>query len=223
MKVLNVDDHALFRRGLSLVLAEIIDDIDVTEARNLEQAIEAVSKNDDFDLVLLDLSMPGTSGHEGLSMLVERLPGVPVVVVSASENPNDVRTAFERGAKGYIFKSAAADLLNLALPLVLAGEIFVPSAAIDAVGPVMTSGQNAAGQNPGNSNAVPNLTPRQEEVLALLALGESNKEIARKLGMIEDTVKVHVGAILKKLHARNRTEAVVFAVRQGFVSLTAVH
>ncbi len=217
MKVLIVDDHALFRHGLSLILTEMFDEVEVTEARNADQAIEKVTECEDFGLVLLDLAMPGMNAFEGLDMLVDRLPDIPVVIVSGSENGADIRAAFQRGAKGYIFKSSAADVLKLAIPLVLSGEVFVPAVAIGAVGVGNPDADPSTGDEPNllRDPSLKALTPRQKQVLILLAHGQSNKEIARKLGMLEGTVKVHVKAILKKLGVHNRTQAVVTGVRLG--------
>lgn len=217
MEVLVVDDHALFRRGLSLMLAQIFDGVSVTEAGSADEAIELVSGNVRFDLVLLDLVMPGMSGYEGLKFLHQALPDVPIVVVSASEGDPDVRKALACGARGYVLKSAAADVLMHALPLVLSGEIYVPSAALRSE-ELLSAGRTELGEARSlHDPAINELTPRQTAVLTELARGRSNKEIARSLGMLEGTVKVHVKAIFSKLGVRNRTQAVVVGAQRGHI------
>lgn len=217
MRVFIVDDHALFRRGLALMLAEIFDELSVVEAGSADQAIEIVMDDRAFDLVLLDLVMPGMNGYDGLSLLHENLPGIPIVIISSSENHPDVRGALLRGARGYVLKSSAAEVLKHALPLVLSGELFIPSIALDPAhllpGAPFDPDETSIARDP----AVKVLTPRQTEVLNLLAKGQSNKEIARNLGMVDGTVKVHVKAIFQKFSVRNRTQAVIAGQKLGYI------
>lgn len=217
MRVFVVDDHALFRRGLALMLREIFDDLSVVEAGSADEAIEIVMDDRAFDLVLLDLVMPGMNGYDGLSLLHELLPDIPIVIISSSESHPDVRAALSRGARGYVLKSSAADVLKFALPLVLSGEIHIPSIALDPAhllpGAAIDLDETSIARDP----AVKALTPRQTEVLNLLAKGQSNKEIARNLGMVDGTVKVHVKAIFQKFGVRNRTQAVMAGQQLGYV------
>lgn len=218
MNVLIVDDHALFRRGLSLILAELFDGASISEAGNADEAIELVAReNAQFDLVLIDLVMPGMNGLEGIGLLREHLGDTPVVVVSSSEDIADIRSALDRGARGYVLKSSAAEVLGHALPLILAGEVFVPAVALRG-GEILASRSTEAGgrAHPVGRNEQA-MSPRQIEVLKLLARGQPNKEIARNLGMPESTVKVHVKAILQKLGAKNRTQAAIAAMQQGYI------
>jgi DNA-binding NarL/FixJ family response regulator len=173
--------------------------------------------NQPFDLVLVDLLMPGMNGFEGIRLLRQHLDGVPLVVISSSEDPADIQGAFDNGARGYILKSSAADLLKHALPLVLAGEVFVPAAALYH-SPRLESLPPTQGTCRPANGKIKVMTPRQTEVLKLLAKGQSNKEIARNLGMLDSTVKVHVKAILQKLGVKNRTQAVLAGIRQGHIS-----
>lgn len=218
MRVFIVDDHALFRRGLSLMLGEIFDDLSVVEAGSAGEAIEIVMDDREFDLVLLDLVMPGMNGNDGLRLLHELLPDVPIIVISSSENHPDVRGALSRGARGYVLKSSAPNVLKHALPLVLSGEIHIPSIALDAAHllPDATFGldKTSIAYDP----AVKELTPRQTEVLNLLAEGQSNKEIGRNLGMVDGTVKVHTKAIFQKFSVRNRTQAVIAGQKLGYIA-----
>ncbi len=217
MNVLIVDDHALFRHGLSLTLSELFDKPLITEAGSADEAIELVSGKKRFDLVLFDLVMPGMNGFEGIRFLREHLGNVPIVVVSSSEDVVDMKFAFDCGARGYVPKSSAAQLLKHALPLVLAGEMYVPAMALGRDD--IVAAQPVPDQKPEFpvSPTAKAMTPRQIEVLKLLAKGQSNKEIARNLGMLDSTVKVHVKAILQKLGVKNRTQAAIAGIQQGHI------
>jgi DNA-binding NarL/FixJ family response regulator len=219
MNVLIVDDHALFRRGLSLILADLFDGASISEAGNADEAIGLVSGEDaHFDLVLVDLVMPGMNGLEGIRLLREHLGDTPVVVVSSSEDLSDIKSALDRGARGYILKSSAAEVLGHALPLILAGEVFVPAIALSRGEILASRSTEAPGSEKRLGQTQKTMTPRQTEVLTLLAQGQSNKEIARNLGMPESTVKVHVKAILQKLGVKNRTQAAIAGIRQGHIA-----
>ena len=219
MNVLIVDDHALFRHGLSLTLAELFDGASISEAGSADEAIELVAgENSRFDLVLVDLVMPGMNGLEGIRLLREHLGDAPVVVVSSSEDLSDIRSALDRGARGYVLKSSAAEVLGHALPLILAGEVFVPAIALSGGG-MLASGSTEMRDSENHVNQTERaMTPRQTEVLTLLAQGLSNKEIARSLEMPESTVKVHVKAILQKLGVKNRTQAAIAGIQQGHIA-----
>lgn len=126
MEILIVDDHGLFRQGLAILLSDLFVDVNITETESADRAIELVGEGSYFDLVLFDLTMPGMNGFEGLRLLRELMPEVPVVIVSASDNRTDILTAFRHGAKGFIVKSSTAEVLEHALEMVLAGEFYVP-------------------------------------------------------------------------------------------------
>lgn len=214
MNVLIADDHALFRQGLRLVLAEFDEDVEAVEAASFTDALARVEDSGPFDLALIDLTMPGMPSFEGIAALTARLPGVPVVVLSASERPDDVAGAIEAGARGYVVKSSRPRVLYHVLPLVLAGEIYVPPVVLggerDIVAERRTGDRDAAGM-------VDRLTPRERDVLGHLAAGLSNKEIAQALDIDEGTVKAHLKALLRKLDVANRTQAAILAVRNGWV------
>lgn len=209
MKILIADDHALFRDGLRYVLARLGDDAaEIFEAKDGAEALALVAAHPDLDLVLLDLAMPGMDGIAGLRALRARSPSMPVVILSASEEPADIRLALDRGAMGFIPKSSSSEVMLSALRLVLAGGVYLPPAFLD---------RSRAGKGPVVS-ATPSLenlglTARQTDVLRLLGQGKSNKEIARALELAEGTVKLHVSAVLRALDAVNRTQAVVAAAR----------
>ena len=219
MKILIVDDHALFRQGMSMMLAELYPGSSIIEAATSEEAVEAADRNPDTRLVLLDLKLESGSGLDVLERLTAMLPEAPVAVVSASEDSRDISMSYKAGAKGYIVKSSTSDTLRHALPLILAGETFIPSSAM-----AMLTGEK--GSQPDNRGGVsgnaPSLTPRQYEILQLMAEGMQNKDIAAELGMLEGTVKVHVKSILQKLGVNNRTHAVVTGIRQGLVPASVV-
>lgn len=217
MKILVVDDHALFRQGLAMLLSELYPDSEILEAATSLAALECAEQNPDIRLVLLDLKLEDGSGIETLEKLSTNLANAAVAIVSASEDSRNIARAYRAGAKGYIVKSSTSDVLRHALPLILAGETYIPSHAM----PLLTGGGSGGTESPAAPNAgvpgVPSLTPRQQEILLLMAQGLQNRDIASTLGMLEGTVKVHVKSILQKLGVNNRTHAVVTGIRLGLV------
>ncbi|MCK5335382.1 MAG: response regulator transcription factor [Gammaproteobacteria bacterium] len=208
MKILLVDDHPLFIEGMRGVLQRLDDAIVIETSGSCEEALELTADDDDIDLVLLDLNLPGMSGLDGLQQLRHQLPATPIVLLSASEDRSKVLHAIELGAMGYIPKSSPPDIIISALQLVLSGGVYLPMAVLDTVNSLQAKTSNDEGQT---------LTPRQVEVLGLLAEGRSNKSIAAQLSMAENTVRVHVSAILRFLGVNNRTKAGVAASRMGLL------
>jgi len=210
--VLIADDHALFRYGISLALEELYDDVTILQAANADEAKRIAHEAERLDLILLDLNMPGLNGISELKQYVESLPPVPVVIVSGSRQRSIIRAAIESGARGYILKSSNGEILKHVLPLVLSGELYVPAQAV-ASEEVSDSDASPFDETTGGdfNPDFKSLTPRETQVLKLLTLGYSNKEIARALGMLEGTVKVHVKSIMKKLGVNNRTQAAIAA------------
>lgn len=211
MKILLADDHTLFRSGIRLVLAELDATVDIVEAGNRDEAIAALNA-DSFDLVLTDLLMPGMEQGSGIADMRAASPDVPVVVISQLDNPTDIRRAVEAGASGFIPKSSTSQIMIEAIKLVLAGGVYLPPALLE------TSRSDGAGDEarlPGAPHR--HLTDRQRAVLAELAMGKSNKEIAQSLNLSEATVKVHVAAIMRVLDVRNRTQAVLAATQYGLL------
>ncbi len=213
MKVLIADDHALFRQGLRLVLAEYDESVEAVEAASFTDALARAEDSGPFDLALVDLSMPGMPSFEGVAALSARLPDVAVVVLSASERADDVARAIEAGARGYVVKSAQPQVLYHVLPLVLAGEIYVPPVVLENDGGANIDSRNG---ECGDAAAIERLTPRERDVLSHLVAGLSNKEIAQALDIDEGTVKAHLKALLRKLDVANRTQAAILAVRHGW-------
>lgn len=205
-KVLIADDHALFRSGLASLLDAIDPDIQVVEAASYPEALRRANETDGLDLALVDLGMPGMERFAGLSALIRALGGVPVVVVSAAETSEEMGQAMDCGAYGYIPKTLDSSLVVNAVRQVISGEIYLPPNLADWV---------PGGGKPATGGAGPHLTPRQRDVLNLMAGGKSNKEIARILGLAEGTIKLHVTGLLKVLDANNRTQAVIKAAALG--------
>jgi DNA-binding NarL/FixJ family response regulator len=206
-KVLIAEDHPLFRDAIREVIARLFAvrswDFVCLEATEAKELFEIVGAHDDLDLILLDLFMPGSNGLADLVMLRECEPGTPIVVISSLEDPSVVRRALACGAAGYVAKSAPKETMIEALQIVLDGGIYIP---VDAVARPATDA--AAAEEP--------LTPRQIAVLALLAQGRSNKQIAREMDISDVTVKAHMTAILRKLGVTTRAEAIVAFQRDRF-------
>lgn len=194
MRCLLVDDHVLFREGLALLLAA--NGCELRQAGSHAEALRCLAADPAFDVALLDLSMPGDDAFEGIAHLTATHPATAILVVSASTEACDVRRARAAGARGYVTKaSGSALVLEAVTALAAGGTYWSPDVA------VLTE----TADGPGN------LTRRQREVLALLREGLSNKEIGLALNLAEITVKLHVGAILRALGVRNRTEAAILA------------
>lgn len=202
MKIVLADDHALFREGMRHMLAGLAADVEVIETGDCDQLLQAVDAEADITLVLLDLAMPGRDGFAALEVLARRCPALPIVVLSGSEDRADMRRALNRGAMGFIPKSATAPVMLSALRLVLAGGVYVPPAMVESSGSADDCAQRV-------------LTPRQIDVLARVIEGQQNKAIAAALGLSEATVKAHVTALFKTLNVRNRTQAARAAERLG--------
>lgn len=202
MKILLADDHEMVRVALKVALAPLEADVAFVEASTAEAALEAAGAHSDLDLVLIDINMPGMGGLLGVRRLRAAYPALPVMVCSATEDAALVKSVLALGVCGYIPKSDSTSVILQAVKLVLAGGVYVPPRLL------ARSGLEAAGPAP-----LASLTPRQQDVLRLLALGRPNKLIARELDISEATVKVHLLAVFRALAARNRTEAVVIAQR----------
>jgi two-component system response regulator NreC len=205
VRVMIVDDHAVVRSGLRLVLEREPDIVCVAEASSAEEALRRVVQAQPA-VVLLDLQMPGIGGLEGLPRLLERAPDAAVLVLSMHDEADDVRRAFEAGAAGYVVKAAADEDVVRAVRTVAAGERYVhPS-----VGAILA--QPARSRGP-----VDELSPREREVLRLLALGHTNQEIAQQLVVSVRTVESHRAHIMTKLRADSRAAMVRHALDAGLL------
>jgi DNA-binding NarL/FixJ family response regulator len=206
VRVLIADDHAIFRQGLRAVLGSLSESIIIDEAGDLGTALER-AVDQPPEIVLLDLRMPGMDGFSGISAFRRRVPHASILVLSASEDSEDVFQALAAGASGYLAKSAPASVILDALRLILVGGIYVPRELV-------ANAEIAARSKP----EAPRLTERQTEVLNLIVDGHSNKEIAHRLGTSEGTVKAHVTAIMRQLGVRNRVQMLLAAERAGLRS-----
>ena len=207
-KIIIADDHPLFRAALRQAVTQAVPGIDIVEADTLAGVQEAVEQHADADLVLLDIHMPGTHGFSGLVFLRGQHPGVPVVVVSGSEEPHVMKRAIDYGASGFIPKSAPLETISEAITAVLEGEEWLPQELTDNMDDVGEEDQMFAA-------ALASLTPQQFRVLTMLTEGLLNKQIAYELSVSEATIKAHVTAILRKLGVHSRTQAVIAAQRLG--------
>ncbi|UCH73926.1 MAG: response regulator transcription factor [Rhodospirillales bacterium] len=218
MKILIVDEHALFRQGVAILLRDLYPGAAILEAAGAPEALVAARLNKDIRLVLGDLRADATPDFQALKRLVKALPGAAVAILSESDAAGDIARAYRAGARGYILKSSSSATLRHALPLMLAGEIYIPSSAVT----MLTDAAVARPARPAGAGARPSLTPRQHEILLLMARGLQNRDIAAELGMLEGTVKVHVKSILSRLGVNNRTQAVVAGLRRGLVPASLV-
>ncbi len=214
LKLLVVDDHELVRDGLVRLLAKVEAKVGVFAAADFESALTILENEAEFDLLVLDLALPGIDGFAGLDILRRRYPAMPVIVVSAYDDIPNVNRALKLGASGFIPKGFSGEQTLAAVKQVLAGNIFRPGsssqAALDDVIPL-----------PPVTKGVPpaevGLTDRQTQVLALMVRGMSNREIGEQLNLTEGTVKIHATAVFKTLNVNSRTQALVAVNRYGLV------
>jgi DNA-binding NarL/FixJ family response regulator len=200
-KFLVADDHPLFREALISALRPLFENIDIVQADCLDSTLEALQKNTDFCLVLLDLNMPGCENFYGLIRVTQDFPQVPVAVVSASDSGEVVSKVMNLGAKGFIPKATPTSIIAEALKQIMDGEKWLPEGVeicIENDAPVIDV-----------AKLVGELTPKQFQVLKLLQNGLLNKQIAFDLSITEATVKAHTSAVFRKLNVNTRTQAVL--------------
>ena len=211
MRLVIIDDHALFRVGLSELLERRGIEV-IAAAGGCEEGIRQVGETAP-DVVLLDMRMPEMTGLEVLKRLRAEGRKMPVAILTTSRDENDVVNALQGGARGYLLKDMEPDTLIAALGRIVQGETLV---APELTGVLAKAVQGERDAEAGDSQkAMADLTPREREILCLLAEGQSNKLIARNLGISDGTVKLHVKAILRKLDVHSRVEAAVIAVEQN--------
>ncbi|NDY93008.1 response regulator transcription factor [Ideonella livida] len=234
MRLLLVDDHTLFREGMRLLLQPLVQPLEVEEAGSCEEALARFEAGEAFDLVLMDLALPGASGIQGMAWLKAARPEVKVVALSSSDDRDSVLRALDAGAMGFIPKSSTGLVMLAALQLVLARGIYLPPSVflpggVAAPVELRPTGADATGSagaadraDPGPGTDGPavaarlGLSPRQAEVLDLLLQGKSAKLIARDLDLGLATVKTHTTAVLRALNVTTRTQAIVAASRLGW-------
>lgn len=208
-KVLVADDHPLFRDAIVNIISNRFANSQTFETQDVQSTIDYAKENDDIDLILLDLNMPGMAGLNGLLELRNECPTTPVVVVSAEEEKQTILQTIAYGAVGFIAKSSSKDAIGDAIESVFGGNVYLPSDIIrnDDAGTSKNS-SNPREFNVSNET-LSSLTRRQLMVLRCMTKGEANKQIAYNLNISETTVKSHVSSILKKLGVYNRVQAVV--------------
>ena len=210
-KFLVADDHPLFRDAIKQVIDEKWADADIVEVSSLDEAKEAAETDDDLDVVLLDLNMPGAEGFSGLVSIRNSAPMLPVVIVSAEESPDVIQRALTCGALGFIPKSSTKERIGDAINAVLSGKSFVPPELAEAI-------EEKRRMDDELKEKAALLTPAELGVLELLTLGKPNKIIAYELDIKESTVKAHISSILRKLGVHSRTQAVLVAKSLDFTS-----
>ena len=199
------DDHPLFRGALREAVSGLFERVDFSEAGSFDDVAKLLDDSGDVDLILLDLTMPGVRGFSGLMYLRAQYPSVPVVVVSANDDPSVIRRCMDFGASGFIPKTLDIDGMRKAIAVVLKGGVWTPP-DID-----LEAGTDA--ETAALMSRLATLTPQQVRVLMMLSEGLLNKQIAYELGVSEATVKAHVSAILQKLGVESRTQAVIAAAK----------
>jgi DNA-binding NarL/FixJ family response regulator len=205
--VLIVDDHPLYRLALKGAVAAACPDSELFEADSVAALFDALERHPQVDLLLLDLNLPGAYGFNALAHLRGSHPGLPIIVISASDDPRTMRLALAFGAQGFVSKSADAATIGRTVQAVLRGEV-LESAALEPEG---EHGAEAGALEVAQRMA--QLTPQQFRVLGMLCAGRLNKQIGHDLQITEATVKAHMTVILRKLGAANRTQAVLLAGR----------
>ena len=204
-RLLIADDHPLFRGALREAVGGLLERVDVAEAGTFDELVELLERGGEVDLVLLDLTMPGARGFSGLMYMRAQYPGVPVIVVSANDDPAAIRRCMEFGASGFIPKTLGIEAMRAAISRILGGGVWTPPDVDLSTGSDAGTAQLMA--------RMATLTPQQVRVLMMLSEGLLNKQIAYQLSVSEATVKAHVSAILQKLGVESRTQAVIAAAK----------
>jgi DNA-binding NarL/FixJ family response regulator len=203
IRLIIADDHPLFRGALREAVSGLFEDLDIAEAGSFEDLAKLLERGADVDLILLDLTMPGVRGFSGLMYLRAQYPSVPIIVVSANDDPVVIRRCMDFGASGFIPKTLGIETMRGAITRVFQGGVWTP--------PEVDLGAGADTETADLLTRLTSLTPQQVRVLMMLSEGLLNKQIAYELGVSEATVKAHVSAILQKLGVESRTQAVIAA------------
>lgn len=216
LKVLMADDHALFRDGMRYVLQQLADEVQILDSGNFQEALQLMNDNQDVDIALLDLNMPGSEGPASIQFFHLRYPDIPLVVVSGSDQRDDIESVMEYGAMGFISKTSSSKIMLSALRMVLEGGVYLPPQLLQQVMSNVDAGEVQANKHSQRA-AKYGLTARQIEVLTYLAGGLANKDISKQMNLAEGTVKIHTAAVYQALHVNSRLEAVTAARRMGFL------
>jgi len=199
------DDHPLFRGAMREAVSGLLARVEIAEAGSFDEVVKLLDRTGETDLILLDLAMPGVRGFSGLMYLRAQYPSVPVVVVSANDDPSVIRRCMDFGASGFIPKTLAIEDMRGAVMRVLKGEVWTP--------PDVDLERGMDEETAGLLARLASLTPQQVRVLMMLSEGMLNKQIAYELSVSEATIKAHVSAILTKLGVESRTQAVIAAAK----------
>ena len=220
MKILIADDHELFLKGLELIISDLTSDTTLVKANNYKEVLSIVAEQDDFDLILTDLAMPGANWLDALQQIHDKLPNTPIIILSAVFDKEIVQKTMDIGAAGYIPKTSSNAVIVSAINLVLSGGVYIPAELLRNTPEEfdMLKQLEQVSDDHNIDEKVKILSPRQIEVLKLISIGKSNKQIAFELGLTEGTVKIHVTAILKLLNVYNRTGAVAAAIQLGLLN-----
>lgn len=208
MRILLVDDHALVREGMKFLLRDVDENIELDEVGTCEEALAHAAERA-YDLVLLDLKLPGIQGMDALTLFRERHPDQPIVILSGEGTPDLVRETIEAGCMGFIPKTSTHRVFAQALKLILAGGVYLPPEVLET-GRIDIGIEAHAGPE-----AIAGLSSRQLQVLRCVIAGKPNKVIARELDISEHTVKAHLSTVYRVLDVHNRTEAVYAAAKLG--------
>lgn len=214
MRLLIADDHDLALDGLKIVLGQIGPEVTVLECGDFAQAVDLAEQNEDLDLVILDLNMPGMAGVSGVETFRSRFPNTPTLVMSGYYRRQDIVDALQAGAAGFLPKTLNRDALLSAFRLVLSGQRFIPADLFPDGAPGQDGATDQTFEDDFNG-PFKSLSGREREVMSQLLEGLTNKEIGRALDIQEVTVKLHLSSIYRKIGAKNRAQAVKFAVDFG--------
>lgn len=221
MKFLVADDHELFLQGLEFILKKEYPEVDLVLAGDYTQILDIIKKQNDFDLLITDLAMPGGNWLEALQKVHSQAPEMPIIVVSAVFDKEILQKTYNIGVSGYVSKSFPNNIIISAINLVLAGGMYIPPDLVKLSSQFTTGQLNDLIKDFDNSQKKQAdeklLTPRQLEVLQCLAGGMSNKQIAYKLGLSEGTVKIHITLLMRALNVTNRVAAVRAGERAGLI------
>lgn len=219
MRAVIADDHPLYREAVGLRLQRQLHEVEIIEVGGLDELMPLAGTGDNqIELILLDLRMPGMKGGQTVEDVVRVFPAAAVVLVSGAAEFEDIRRAVDAGARGFLPKTLSSKVFARAIAIVMAGGTFLPAETLQ-----MNGAQAPAGPVAHNDGAdltarlTADLTSRQQQVLVQLASGATNKEIGRNLEIAEVTVKLHIRQILRKINARNRAEAASIATRAGLI------
>jgi len=205
MKILIADEHGMCREGLKTTLANMVENTEIHEAETRTEVMSLLTAHQNFDFAILDLRLGDGGGLEMIEDIHKTYPQLSIAVFSANDDPSIIQSIMALGISGYLPKRLKNSVLQNAIRLILSGSTYIPQQIIDLP---------RSGNMNGKSKV---LTPRQRQVLGLIAEGFSNKEIGRSLELAEGTIKSHVATLLRSLGARNRTEATTKAKQVGYI------